>query len=88
MAERRTRLPREQLNDHPTRTLIIQSAANLLKSVGVARFHMDDVLAETGLTRGAVYHHFDNVDDLIESALLVTFVEGIGANLEYVSKKF
>ena len=85
MAERRTRLPREQQNDHPTRTLIIQSAANLLKSVGVARFHMDDVLAETGLTRGAVYHHFDNVDDLVESALLVTFVEGIGANLEYVS---
>ena len=53
-------------------------------SVGVAAFHVDDVLAATGLTRGAVYHHFDNVDDLIESALLATFVEGIGANLDYV----
>ena len=86
MPERRTRSPRERPEDHPTRTLIVQAAANLLKSVGVARFHMDDVLAATGLTRGAVYHHFDNVDNLIESALLVTFVEGIGANLEYVGK--
>ena len=84
MAERRSRPPKEQVEDHPTRHLIIQAAARILKTVGVARFHMDDVLAETGLTRGAVYHHFQSVEDLVESALLATFVEGVEANLTFV----
>lgn len=86
MVERRSRQTKKGPDDHPTRALIVEAAANILKSVGVARFHVDDVLAATGLTRGAVYHHFDNVDDLVESALLATFVEGIGANLDYVGK--
>ena len=85
MAERRSRQPKDRPIDHPTRALIVEAAANILKTVGVARFHVDDVLAATGLTRGAVYHHFDNVDDLVDSALLATFVEGIGANLDFVS---
>jgi AcrR family transcriptional regulator len=84
MAERRTRQPRERHNGHPTRQLIVEAAATILKNAGVARFHVDDVLAATGLTRGAVYHHFHNVDDLVESALLATFVEGIQANLANV----
>jgi AcrR family transcriptional regulator len=45
---------------------------------------VDDVLAATGLTRGAVYHHFDSVEELVESALLATFAEGIQANIEVV----
>jgi AcrR family transcriptional regulator len=84
MAERRARAPRTRQLDHPTRLLIIEAAANLLKANGVAKFHVDDVLAATGLTRGAVYHHFDSVDELVESALLSTFAEGIRANIALV----
>lgn len=84
MAERRTRPPRERHDDHPTRHVIVEAAATILKTAGVAHFHVDDVLAATALTRGAVYHHFHNVDDLVESALLATFVEGIEANLANV----
>jgi AcrR family transcriptional regulator len=83
-AARRTRQPRERDPNHPTRLLIIEAAATILKAGGVAKFHVDDVLAATGLTRGAVYHHFHNVDDLVESALLATFAEGVNANIEIV----
>ena len=55
---------------HPTRTLIVEAAATIMKSRGVSALHIDDVLAATELTRGALYHHFDNVDDLRESALV------------------
>ena len=84
MRERRSRQPKERDPNHPTRALIVEAAADLLKTGGVAKFHVDDVLAATGLTRGAVYHHFHNVDDLVESALLATFAEGINANIELV----
>ncbi len=84
MPQRRPRQPRERQEDHPTRLQIIEVAAEVLKKAGIGGFHVDDVLAATGLTRGAVYHHFDGVDDLVESALLAIFTEGVGANIALV----
>ena len=81
---RRNRKPREVVSNHPTRLLLVEAAATILKERGVAGFHVDDLLEATGLTRGAVYHHFDNVDDLVESALLATYSEGVAANLAFV----
>lgn len=75
---------REQGTIHPTRDLIVNAAATIMKEQGVSGLHIDDVLEVTGLTRGALYHHFKNVDDLRESALLATFAEGVGANIAYV----
>jgi len=86
MASRRTRRPREPQPIHPTRAVITSAAADILKSVGVAKFHVDDVLSATGLTRGALYHHFENVDDLVESALLATYAEGVSVNIGLVQK--
>jgi AcrR family transcriptional regulator len=62
----------KQRTDHPTGQEIAVTVAEILKEKGPAEFHIDDVLERTGLTRGAIYHHFDNVDDLIESGLLIT----------------
>lgn len=84
MAIRRTKEMREQGTIHPTRDLIVNAAATIMKEKGVAGLHIDDVLEITGLTRGALYHHFKNVDDLRESALLATYAEGVNANIAYV----
>lgn len=86
MVVRRTREMREQGSAHPTRALIVDTAASIMKEKGVGALHIDDVLEQTGLTRGALYHHFKNVDDLIESALLVTYAEGIDANIGFVRR--
>lgn len=74
----------EQAPEHPTRILIVSVAADVLKERGLGGFRVDEVLDRTGLTRGAVYHHFENVDDLIESALVATYSEGVGATVDYV----
>lgn len=84
MPQRRPRQPRERQEDHPTRLQIIEVAAKVLKKAGIGGFHVDDVMAATGLTRGAIYHHFDNVDDLVESALLAVYSEGLAANIALV----
>lgn len=75
---------REDGTAHPTRLQIIDVTAEILKSKGLDRLHIDDVLEATGLTRGALYHHFDNVDDLVESALIATYSEGVNINIGYV----
>jgi AcrR family transcriptional regulator len=75
---------RELGTDHPTRVRIIAASTDLMKKKGVAEFHIDDLLAQTGLTRGAVYHHFENVDDVIEATLLSIYIEGIEENIKQV----
>ena len=84
MKVRLTREMREEGVVHPTRALIIRSTTQIMKEKSAGEVHIDDVLAATGLTRGALYHHFKNVDDLVESALLATYAEGVGANIAYV----
>lgn len=84
MVVRRTRKMKEEGSSHPTRELIVAAAATLMKEKGVGALHIDDILERTELTRGALYHHFKNVDDLIESALLATYAEGIDANIAFV----
>jgi len=70
--------------EHPTRRLIIGVAADVLKERGLSGFRVDEVLVRTGLTRGAVYHHFVNVDDLVDSALLATYSEGVETTIRFV----
>ena len=84
MGVRRGRKPQQRTEEHPTRVLIARAAAEVLKEKGPTGFHVDDVLEKTGLTRGAVYHHFENVEDMVDSALLVTYTEGVDQNIAFV----
>jgi AcrR family transcriptional regulator len=75
---------KDRESEHPTRILIRSVASELLTEDGVEAFRVDDVLDRTGLTRGALYHHFDNVEDLLESALLVAYSQGVEATVQMV----
>jgi len=47
-----------------TKKFIIEQAAPVYNEKGVAGTNVDDVLAATKLTKGAIYSHFKNKDDL------------------------
>jgi AcrR family transcriptional regulator len=81
---RRTREMLDGGLEHPTRRAIIDAVARIMKDKGVNALHLDDVMAATGLTRGAVYHHFKNVDELVEGALLATYAEGVEINISFI----
>lgn len=84
MRVRRTNAMLESGFAHPTRIQIVEAAAEIVKTRGLAGLHIDLVLEATGLSRGAVYHHFENVDHLRESAILQIYTEGIDANIVQV----
>lgn len=70
--------------EHPTRQMLVSIAVDLLKERGPVDFRIDDLLDRSGLTRGAVYHHFENVDDVIGSALIASYSEGVEATVRYI----
>lgn len=50
-----------------TRTALLEAAEQVFFAKGVARSTLDDIASAAGMTRGAVYWHFDNKDDLLQA---------------------
>ena len=77
-------ISKEPQAEHPTRQMLVSIAVELLKEQGPVDFRIDDLLDRSGLTRGAVYHHFENVDDVIGSALIASYSEGVEVTVGYI----
>ncbi len=53
-----------------TRAKLIAAARKSFGKLGFAETSMDDLTAEAGLTRGALYHHFGDKKGLFEAVIL------------------
>ncbi len=62
---RRTKEEAEQ-----TRKTILEASLRVFSTKGYARSRLEDVAKEAGVTRGAIYWHFDNKADLFSSAVI------------------
>ncbi|WP_350023016.1 TetR/AcrR family transcriptional regulator [Pseudomonas protegens] len=60
-----------------TRARLIASARQAFARLGYAKTSMDDLTAEAGLTRGALYHHFGD-----KQGLLAAVVEQIDSEMD------
>src|SRR5438270_5047268 len=66
MAARRLRWERRP-DERPGE--LLDAAVRVFASKGYRNARLDDVAAEAGVTKGAVYHHFDNKEELLVRAL-------------------
>ncbi|CNC68096.1 TetR family transcriptional regulator [Yersinia pseudotuberculosis] len=69
---RRTRAEMEE-----TRATLLMTARNVFSKHGYSDTSMDDLTAQAGLTRGALYHHFGD-----KQGLLAAVVEQIDAEMD------
>jgi AcrR family transcriptional regulator len=63
-----------------TRARIIQAALECFSRTGYNQTTMDDVVAASGVSKGTLYWHFKNKEDLLESAIRALFEEYFGAD--------
>lgn len=54
-----------------TRAKLIAAARRSFAEIGFAQTSMDELCAEVGLTRGALYHHFGSKEGLLEAVVRV-----------------
>lgn len=86
---RGARAKRERLGqEHPTKVKITQAAASLLDTRDLDEITVDDVLAIAGVTKGAMYHHFEDYAEVLESALIVRFSAGVDWSIELLEAAF
>jgi AcrR family transcriptional regulator len=66
---------------HPTRERLIDTAVAMLDDRDVEQLNVNEVLEISGISKGSMYHHFTDFDDLINAALVRRFSRGVDADL-------
>ncbi|MGB3301259.1 ScbR family autoregulator-binding transcription factor [Gordonia sp. (in: high G+C Gram-positive bacteria)] len=68
-----------------TRRQILITAAHVFRRVGFDRTRLNDIVEESGLTRGAIYFHFkskDEIADVVVDELAASSLEAVAAVAE------
>jgi AcrR family transcriptional regulator len=70
---------------HPTKAKLIGATYKLLKTVERAHLTSDMILDESGISKGSLYHHFEDLDELIEAALIQRYARWVDASIEFMT---
>ena len=69
-----------------TREALLCAAEQLLAERGIKNTRLDDVAAAVGVTRGAIYWHFKNKEELIK-AILARLRDPLNASIEKLAQQ-
>jgi AcrR family transcriptional regulator len=64
---------RPRRSPHPTATLLLETAVELLDSVSIDELTISLVLEQSGVSYGSLYHHFSDISDLVEQAVVYRY---------------
>ena len=70
---------------HPTKEKLIATMISLMNERSLSAIQVDDVLRESNISKGSLYHHFENFDDLVEVTLIARFAAGVDLSIELVA---
>ena len=65
---------------HPTKTKLRDAVVGMMEATAPGDIHSEFVLQETGISRGSLYHHYEDFTDLLEDAMLYRFSAGVEAS--------
>jgi AcrR family transcriptional regulator len=71
---------------HPTKEKLIETMAELMNERALHEIQVDDVLRESNISKGSLYHHFENFEDLTEAALIARFSNSVDVSIELIAR--
>jgi AcrR family transcriptional regulator len=75
---------RPRRTPHPTATLLLETAVELLDSVSIDELTIPLVLEQSGVSYGSLYHHYSDISNLVEQAVVHRFSRNLQASLEAI----
>jgi AcrR family transcriptional regulator len=70
---------------HPTRERLIEVTVELLETKGPGEISVDEVLQISGISKGSLYHHFTDLADLVDAALVFRFAHYVDLTIAQIS---
>jgi AcrR family transcriptional regulator len=71
---------------HPTRERLIDTMISLLDQKAPDHISVDEVLNVSGISKGSLYHHFEDFSDLLEMAYLRRFAAFVDESSESITE--
>ena len=72
--------------NHPTRQRLLDAVVGMMETTPPEDIHSEFVLTETGISRGSLYHHYEDFTELLEDAMLFRFSEGVEESTRAIGK--
>ena len=70
---------------HPTHEKLVAATVDLMRDHLPEAISADMILEKTGVVKGSLYHHFNDLGDLIEIALTRSFSQVVDSNIAVMS---
>lgn len=64
-------------NVHPTKTLLLETAVELIDEFGAHGFTVDALLEKSKISKGSLYHHFEDFGDVVGQAQIAQFARSV-----------
>ena len=71
-------------NFHPTKRLLVETASKLLDEKAATQISAEEVLEISGISRGSMYHHFEDLDDLLETTQVYRYSKWVDASIRFM----
>ena len=85
MASQNVNRVESKRSHHPTKEELIQTVVVLLEGTTLDQITSEQVLAISGISRGSLYHHFEDFSELLELAQVRRFSEYVDDATEVLS---
>lgn len=69
---------------HPTAQLLIKTTVELLSQKRPEQISVEEILHISGISKGSLYHHFQDLNDLVENALVVRYAAWVDNSIELI----
>jgi AcrR family transcriptional regulator len=66
---------------HPTKARLIETAAELLDSALPETIQVDEILDKSGISKGSLYHHFEDLGELLEAAQVARYANWVDRSI-------
>lgn len=73
-----------RVKNHPTYERLVFSTIELMKDYLVEEISTEMVLQHSGVSRGSLYHHFEDLSELLETAMVCAFAEMVDHNIALI----
>ena len=69
---------------HPTKARLIETAVDLLESQFPEAIQVDEILEKSGISKGSLYHHFEDLGELLEAAQVARYAAWVDRSISMI----
>lgn len=74
-------------NLHPTKQLLIDVTVELLEGKQPHEVQVDEILEKSGISKGSLYHHFTDLAELLETALVRRYSSYVDMSIGFMTRE-